>query len=181
MNKIYTGIGSRSTPREVLAMMRFFALNLIQKDYTLRSGGAHGADQEFEWGCARSGLPKHKIEELVEIYLPWASFEKDHRSFITPFRNQPQDEAYEIAAQFHPSWKYLKRGAKMLHARNVHQIYGYDVTKPKFPEFVICWTEGGKMKGGTAQALRIAQAHNIRIYNLAIDKDYDALVDWTLS
>lgn len=181
MNKIYCGIGSRQTPRETLAIMRFLSLNLIQKDYVLRSGGAPGADQEFEWGAARSGLPKNRIEELVEIYLPWASFEKQHRSFITPYRNQPQDEAYEIAAQFHPSWNFLKHGAKKLHARNVHQIYGYDVTRPKFPEFVICWTEDGKMKGGTAQALRIAQTHNIRIYNLAIEKDYDELIDRILS
>jgi len=181
MNKIYTGIGSRQTPREALTMMRFFSLNLIQEDYILRSGGAPGADQEFEWGAARSGLPKQKIQSLVEIYLPWEKFEKEKRSFIVPTRVEAQDEAYEIAAYFHPNWKYLKRGARMLHARNVHQIYGPDVTRPKFPEFVICWTEGGKMKGGTAQALRIAQGHNIRIYNLAIEKDYDELVDRILS
>ena len=32
--------------------------------------------------------------------------------------------------------------------------------------FVVCWTEGGLLKGGTAQALRIATALNIPIINL---------------
>ncbi len=178
MSKIYAGIGSREIPSEQLAIMRFLALNLIQKDYTLRSGGAPGADQEFEWGAARSGLPKNQIEEQVEIYLPWKSFEEKNRSFITPYRTEPQKEAYPIAEEFHPAWNRLSFGAKALHARNAHQIYGYDVTKPIFADFVICWTEGGKLKGGTAQALRIAQHHDIKIYNLGNESDYDELIDW---
>jgi hypothetical protein len=180
MNKIYTGIGSRQAPQEILSMISFFSLNLIQKGYTLRSGGAPGADQEFEWAAASSGLPKNQIEELVEIYLPWKSFEEKNRSWITPQRLEAQPEAYITAANFHPRWRYLKHGAKMLHARNVHQIYGYDVTKPILSDFVICWTENGEMKGGTAQALRIAQHEKIKIYNLGDEKQYDELVDWII-
>ena len=33
-------------------------------------------------------------------------------------------------------------------------------------KFVVCWTPGGQLKGGTAQALRIATALNIPIINL---------------
>lgn len=180
MNKIYCGIGSRQTPQSALTMISFFSLNLIQKEYTLRSGGAPGADQEFEWAAASSGLDKKLIEEKTEIYLPWESFEKNNRSWITPKRLEAQKEAYDIAAEFHPRWKYLKHGAKMLHARNVHQIYGDDVTKPVLPDFVICWTKNGEMVGGTAQALRIAQHHKIKIYNLGDEKQYDELVDWII-
>ncbi len=177
MSKVYTGIGSRQTPPEILTMIRFIALNLIQEGYTLRSGGAPGADQEFEWAAAKSGLPKNQIEEQVEIYLPWESFEKENRSWITPFRTEPQMAAYDIASHYHPRWNYLKRGAKLLHARNVHQILGYDVHKPVLPEFVVCWTEGGQMKGGTAQALRIAKDKGVKIYNLGDESQYDELID----
>lgn len=179
-NKIYTGIGSRQAPQEILTMISFFSLNLIQKGYTLRSGSAPGADQEFEWAAASSGLPKGRIEELVEIYLPWKSFEEKNRSWIEPRRFEPQKEAFGVAAQYHPGWKNLSVGAKMLHARNCHQIFGYNINDSVFPDFVICWTEGGKMRGGTAQALRIAKDFNIKIYNLGNEKQYDELVDWII-
>lgn len=178
INKIYAGIGSRSSPPEILRMMSFLSLNLIQKGYILRSGGAPGADQEFEWAAAASKLPKKQIQEQVEIYLPWASFEEKNRSWIIAKRDEPQEEAFDIAEHYHPNWKYLKQGAKKLHARNVHQIYGDDVTNPVLPRFVICWTEDGKMKGGTAQALRIAKDNKVKIYNLGIESSYDELIDW---
>ena len=43
------------------------------------------------------------------------------------------------------------------------QWYGENVTPVKF---VVAWTEGGLLKGGTAQALHIATALNIPIINL---------------
>lgn len=180
MNKIYCGIGSRSSPPEALRMMSFFSLNLIQKGYTLRSGGAPGADQEFEWAAASSGLSKVQIQAQTEIYLPWPDFEQKNRSWIKPIREEPQNAAYAMAEDYHPAWNKLSQGAKRLHARNVHQIYGFDVLQEQYilPDFVICWTEGGKMKGGTAQALRIAQDYKVKIYNLGKDSDYDELVDW---
>lgn len=171
-------MGSRQTPSEILRMMSFFSLNLIQKGYILRSGGAPGADQEFEWAAASSGLDKVQIQAQTEIYLPWPNFELRNRSWISPSRNKAQEEAYAIAEHYHPAWNRLSRGAKMLHARNVHQILGFDVTKPLLSDFVICWTEGGNLKGGTAQALRIAMDYKVKIYNLGKDKDYDELVDW---
>lgn len=42
-------------------------------------------------------------------------------------------------------------------------MHGPEVTPVSF---VVCWTEGGLLKGGTAQALRIATALNIPIINL---------------
>jgi hypothetical protein len=33
---------------------------------------------------------------------------------------------------------------------------------------VICWTEGGKPKGGTAQGIRIAEHYGIPVFNLGI-------------
>ena len=42
-------------------------------------------------------------------------------------------------------------------------IHGENVTPVKF---IVAWTENGALKGGTAQALRIATAFNIPIINL---------------
>lgn len=42
--KYYAGIGSRETPTRVLQLMIKAAQRLAQRGYTLRSGGADGAD-----------------------------------------------------------------------------------------------------------------------------------------
>ena len=172
INKTYSGIGSRQTPPEILKHMNELARSLYRAGYTLRSGGAPGADQSFEWGAVNeaqknindSGWP------FLEVYLPWKSFEEGARSMIPARLDEPQKEAYAIAEEFHPRWKYLKFGAKKLQARNVHQIYGPDVTNPVFSDFVICWTPKARGSGGTGQAIRIARSLDIPIYDLA-DED----------
>lgn len=67
--KIYTGIGSRETPYEILQLMKELA-RLMSECFILRSGGADGADSAFESGC--SGLK--------EIYLPWKNFNNNTSS-----------------------------------------------------------------------------------------------------
>jgi hypothetical protein len=157
---IYTGIGSRQTPKDVLRILYYIGDRLAQHNWILRTGGAEGADMEFWHGAVFHGYAN------AEVYLPWKSFNGWGNSSDKVTRTEPQEEAYGIAEQFHPGWKYLKFGAKKLHARNVHQIYGRDVTKPEFSDCVICWTKGGKGEGGTGQALRMARHHEIPIYDL---------------
>jgi len=152
--KYYTGIGSRETPDDILKLMTKIAKYLYHLDYTLRSGGADGADTAFEIGAG----------EKKKIYLPWRRFNNSD----VPFVKIP-DEAYKIAAQFHPVWDRLKEYSKHFHARNAMQILGENLNEPT--DFVICWTKKGKITGGTGQALRIAIAYDIPIFNLAINKD----------
>lgn len=64
--KYYTGIGSRSTPPDVLALMTRIARLLRAENFTLRSGRAAGADQASEEGAGDKGV----------IYLPWSGFRK---------------------------------------------------------------------------------------------------------
>lgn len=156
----YTGIGSRETPKETLRQIGGLAARLAQKGYILRSGRAAGADLTFEKGASigKGG---------AEIYLPWATFQEGSGYYL-PTLFEAEDWAWEIAEKFHPRWKYLKLGAKMLHARNTHQIFG-PTPDSDITEFVICWTKDGKDTGGTAQALRIARELEIPIYNLATD------------
>ena len=164
--RYYAGIGSRETPDDILELMGSLAEGLYRRGYTLRSGGAPGADQAFEWGIANLGGTK-QIQRHSQIFLPWANFEKKNRSWIKPCLTEPGLGADIIAKVYHPRYQYLSRGAKLLMARNSHQIFGPDIYNFTLVDFVICWTKGAKGGGGTGQALRIARDKEIKIYDLA--------------
>lgn len=163
--KYYAGIGSRETPGPILERMAEIAARRSETGiWTLRSGHAPGADQAFEVGADGTN---------VEIYLPWASFEKQipiHRNAYA--QKAPSLAAYVMAGEHHPAWRWLKQGAKSLHARNSHQIFGRHLDNPV--SLVICWTPDGaetadevtKHTGGTGQAIRLACANGIPVYNL---------------
>lgn len=158
-HRVYAGIGSRSTPADVLDMMRRLAGVLGRDGWTLRSGGARGADQAFMAGCEEAGR--------AEIYLPWSRYEG-----ISEFElERPTAAAFEIAASHHPAWHSCGRGARALHARNAHQILGADLDGPV--SFIACWTPDGSLdglgrhSGGTGQALRIGVSHEVPVVNLA--------------
>ncbi len=152
--KIYTGIGSRKTPDDILVKMKEIGYFLANKGWTLRSGGADGADSAFEAGCDAAKGKK-------EIYLPWKSF-NGSQSDLYDIPNAAFEKAWEI----HPNWLVLKRGAKSLHARNIQQILGKDLDTPT--DMIVCWTGGGKLVGGTRTALVLGQSLTIPIINLAI-------------
>lgn len=44
------------------------------------------------------------------------------------------------------------------------------------PKFVVCWTADGKASGGTGQALRVASAYDVPIFNL-----FDPSAEWALA
>ena len=159
----YAGIGSRATPVEIQHLMYQIAKSLARQGYTLRSGAAGGADQAFEKGC-------DKICGKKEIYLPWAAFEGSSSPLIV----QP-GKAYEIAEEFHPYWYNLSQGARKLQARNSHQILGRDLSTPS--RFVLCYTKNGNGQGGTGQAIRIARAHNVPIFDFGEYKTIDEIKD----
>jgi len=145
-NKVYTGVGSRRAPLDVQQLLSRRAQELAIQGYTLRSGAAPGADTAFEWG-AIAGKGK------TEIWLPWRGFD-GHKSPLVP-----SDEAFHMAAQFHPAWNRCSEAAKKFHARNCHQVMGADLKTPS--DFVLYWTKSGKAEGGTGQALRIARHFGI--------------------
>lgn len=157
--KYYAGIGSRETPKDVLEAFTKLAKYLENHGYTLRSGGAQGADQSFERGCTNK-----------EIYLPWYGFENNTSDLIVS-----NPEAFEIAKKYHPNWNALKQGGQKLQARNCHQVLGFDLKTPS--DFIICWTKEGKGSGGTGQALRIATDYNIPIFDFGKYKDLDITRD----
>ena len=180
----YTGIGSRSTPSHILDIMRNLGAHLASEGWTLRSGGAHGADTAFEVGVDDylQVIPNKgggHYQQYKEIYLPWAGF-NDHPSNLHP-RNIPfSDHEQEFASSHHPAWNRCSPSAKLLHTRNVRQLLGHQSIcgdQVQMSRFVICWTPGGRLEGGTAQALRIANALNIPIFNLGSNWTFQTLED----
>lgn len=160
----YAGIGSRETPESILNLMKQMGAHLAKIGVVLRSGGAEGADQAFEEGC-------DSVNGLKEIYLPWKNFQNSHSKLIV---GPPGTKAYEIAEEYHPYWANLSDGVKKLQARNSHQVLGEDLAT--LSNFVICYTAKGKGKGGTGQAIRIAKAHNIPIFDCGLyEEDLELL------
>ena len=159
--KYYAGIGSRKTPSHILNIMTNIARNLEEIGYTLRSGGADGADKAFADGC------KNK-----EIYIPWKGFNGITDATYT----EATKDAFLIASNVHPAWDRCSYGAKKLHARNVHQIFGQNIhDEDNYSSFVVCWTPNGQAIGGTATAIKLAKQRNIPVYNLALPNDLSVL------
>lgn len=133
--------------------MEFAAKALAAQGWTLRSGHAPGADQAFERGAAGQ----------AEIYLPWETYE--HETPVQGWRmNFPDALAYDIAEETHPNWYTMGSGGRALHARNCHQVLGRTLTDPV--KFVLCWTESGHKRGGTATTIRLAEKRGIHVFNL---------------
>lgn len=166
--KIYTGIGSRSTPKNILTLIRQISKKLDEMGFLLRSGGADGADSAFEFSS------KNK-----EIYLPWNGFNgrnHDGESYFVYSECPGHLMAESSVETFHPKPKTLSNGARKLMARNAMQVMGRDCKSPT--DVVICWTNN---TGGTNQALRMAKFAEIPILNLQNKKTEDYFRDTFLS
>jgi hypothetical protein len=141
--------------------MIVMAKRLATSGAVLRSGAAPGADRAFERGCDRGGGAK-------EIYLPWVGFEGREDGIVIE-----DERAFEIAARIHPAWSGLTEGAKRLHARNVCQVLGRDLDSPS--RFLVCWTDRGKLTGGTATAIQVALEHEVPVFNFGQDPELHLL------
>ncbi len=149
MNAVYAGIGSRKTPKRITELMARIGSFLGSKGWTLRSGGADGADKAFEFGCdAEQGTKEIFRASDAE---PWAFTEAAR--YIPD--NRPPFE----------TWKPYVRG---LIARNMMQILGRSGNEPV--AFVLYWTQASIVDGGgTGYALRCAENYGIPMYNLNTD------------
>ena len=159
----YAGIGSRKTPAEVLRLFTAVAFVLGRdRGWTLRSGAAPGADTAFETGALMASVGHDSPDP--EIYLPWPGFEGRSASQVR--LESPTREATKLASTYHPAWTRLSQGARRLHARNSHQVLGAMLDSPV--ERIVCWTPNGSGTGGTGQALRLADVHDIPVWDAGI-------------
>lgn len=156
---IYAGIGSRNTPVNVLRLMEEFGAEAAKCGHTLRSGGAHGADNAFTKG-ALSVDPA-----LVRLYVPWQGYNNnttDKHSYVHP--GEVSSEALDLAATFHPAWGRCQQAARKLHARNACIMLSASLEDPV--DLVVCWTDEAQGRGITGQALRVAKEHDVEILDL---------------
>lgn len=154
MSKYYAGIGSRNTPPQILSLMTDLASRLEKLKWILRSGGALGADSAFQFGINNP--------DNQRIYTSNSMYEEGNVS-----------DAWASVDRYHPNSRKLNGYVRELMARNYFQIMGKHSGIPS--KFIICWTnsyetdEQGLIKdasGGTGQAVRIAYANGITVYNL---------------
>lgn len=143
----YTGVGSRRTPGDILNIMENLAFVLAGCGWTLRSGGAAGADRAFERGAFHG---KRQIFSAGDATA----------------------ESMLIASRFHPAWDRLSGYAQRLHGRNVFQVMGIRIDEPS--KFLVCWTPDGAtthaersiQTGGTGTAISVAEYFDVPIFNL---------------
>ena len=103
---ILTGVGSRETPPASLALIAFMAKQFSALGLVLRSGGARGADEEFEDNWVGD----------KEIYLPKVGFRG--RSGVVP---ELTEEHSRLAGMVHPAWEKCSEEDRVYHCRNVKQ------------------------------------------------------------
>jgi len=155
----YAGIGSRQTPADVLAKMTEAAEYLEGLGYTLRSGGAIGADQAFEKG----------VKSKKEVFLG---------------TDKTGEREKKIAREIHPNPQALDNSKSKatgkpiadfmwnLMGRNTNQIFGENLDTPV--DFVLAWTQDGLtdyrkrsiQSGGTGQAIDMASRKGIPVINM---------------
>lgn len=168
MNYTYAGIGSRETPDNVLNSMIALARRLANLGFTLHSGGARkkdgtgiSADTAFEQGC-------DEVRGSKRIFIPYKGFHRSTSQLYTI-----GEDAVQLAQYYHPQGRGMSPYVTKLMARNCYQILGQDLQSPV--DFIVCWTAGGKVAGGTGQALRIAIDRDIPYYNLYNPQALDQL------
>ncbi len=166
MSRIYTGIGSRAAPASALAAMGRYGERFARAGWTLRSGGAEGADLAFETGA-------RKAEGRTAIYVPWRGFNGNKGGVVAS--SEQAAAAMAVASAFHPAWNRLSLPVRQLMGRNVFQVLGVSLDEPT--EFVLCWAPIRKIEknyqirdveGGTGLAVRLAVSRRIPVFHLDI-------------
>lgn len=178
----YTGIGSRETPEDILSVMEDAGYRLARIGFVLRSGKAAGADAAFQKGAQKYHAEVGHIDpsSVAEIYIPWKGFKGGEGLtdlYDIPLENIDKDfpdnaeMRWEWVKEVHGGWERLSQGARKLHERNIHQLFGMDLgnaylNQSKFVIYYTQETKGGLPKGGTATAVNLAKKQGIRTLNL---------------
>lgn len=173
--KYYTMIGSRETPEDILMIMEKLAIKLFYDGWTVRSGGANGADSAAEAIMSESN-------PLAEIYIPWNGFNNHYRNKYNIVYSDLDliDEAIKLCEIHHQYWKTIKKEAiKHLHRRNMHQVLGKDLKTPS--KFCILYATPddklgeGHVKGGTGSANSLCLEQGVKVFNLYYQKEVDRI------
>ncbi|MDE0407588.1 MAG: DUF4326 domain-containing protein [Alphaproteobacteria bacterium] len=152
----YAGVGARKTPERVLEQLRDMATNLAAGGWHLRTGGAKGADDAFARAVAT---------ERRTVFIPWHGYNGWSGPEGRALTAGELQALRATAAPHHPAWQNCAPRVRDLHARNVAILLGADMREPV--NAMVCWTENGRIQGGTGMAVRLAQHYRIPVLNLA--------------
>ena len=160
----YAGIGSRETPDSILGLIGEVSWRLDRLGYTLRSGGAVGADTGFEL----------RSTNKVLLYADHACRISDGISRRIEYAPADIEFMEGFVRKHHPVPMALKGTPRKWMRRNTLQVMAHNLSGLELPQvdFVLCWTPDGSLDGasrsagGTGQALRIARHHGIPVFNL---------------
>jgi hypothetical protein len=180
--RIIAGIGARKTPTNIQQVMYDLGFALARQGRMLHSGGAENADRPFQDGVeAYCESVNINPCERQKIFIPRAYFKgltaDSDRGVINFLKTENYEKAIELAKRTYinkDSAKNWPDWMEHLMGRNGYQILSEDLITPV--NAVICWTKDGsldgstKSSGGTGQALRLAHANNIPVFNLQRDK-----------
>lgn len=190
VRRIFTGIGSRQTPKALLDIESEVAKRLANKNHIIRSGGAMGADQAFARGVRKSSNPDN-----LELFLPWEGFEGNYKItknpdlFFSDLSPEEQELFHKILQEVIEPRHYdnimRNPSARNLHGRNMLEVLGrpdpegvpsellVELMGRKFrPSDAVLYsapTRGGEVLGGTASAVELAHSLKIPNYNLYED------------
>lgn len=165
---------------------------LVLNGYKDNSGAAPGTDTSGEFACKliydemvkRFNLNRVGYSEVINIALPWQGFNGryscDKDGYYLPFT----PEAELIAMKHYSGWNYANSPVRSLMVRNCNQVLGMDLKHKA--KFVFCLTEDGcndgdkttGKTGGTGQAIRVAKAYGVPVFNMNNDLDFNRFNSW---
>lgn len=181
------GIGTRDLAHSDLRtgvfdeIVRFTKYLVKTYDLTVRSGHAKGSDYAFECGAGNN----------CKVFSPWKGFGKkdgliyqtDNISYWDDIPESIQKRALESVELHHPMPGNLRHGGRLCMARNYFQVMDDGPEENPVVAVICCAKPSGKktkqtnlfdkkknskieVSGGTGQAVRIANAHGIPVFNL---------------
>lgn len=181
MNKYFTGVGSRETPTEILALMRKYSRIMTLKGWSFRSGGADGADTAFAQGWCDAYAEDDSVPN-GEIYLPWNRFNSHYKEGVNCVLVTDRkiiERAQDFLKEIHPAFSKLTRGPLALHTRNVFQVLGSDLQTPSQGLIGYAALDSkGEPKGGTRTAIKLAEQHGVKVRNLAKSEDLEFIKEF---
>lgn len=165
----YAGVGSRETPEELLSLMELIGKSFANRGFKLRTGDALGADAAFIKGALEKLKPEDVVK-LIEAYMPSMKAAGSY----PPYMRRPDPDLLprlsKIVDEVHPAPYFLKGYGRSLQERNALQVLGPRLDDPI--DFLIGALKPVHLRkkpnetGGTGQAYRLAQKHNIPVFDL---------------
>lgn len=175
----FTCVGSRSTPEDIIEIMKHTGRAIAKKGWVVRTGDAEGADKAFRLGTNIEG-------GFLEVYTPQ---ESSHISYHTWKYDQTEEVSMKLWNEFanrsdRPRWDNMKKYTRNLMTRNVCQVMGYNLETAS--NCLICWTPDGVTEGknttgetgGTGHAIRVASHFGVPVRNLANQGHKDKITRW---